>query len=591
MQRRGAGKRSARDQPAKKRKTARKTSTARSSIDLTQEQLIKRLKRERDEAVESQAASAEVLKIIGSSPGDMTPVFEAMLANAMRLCDAKFGHILLYDGERFHPVHLHDVPPPYRAFWDQRGPIKPSPTTGLGRLARTRKVIHIADLKDDSAYMEREPLRVVTVEKAGARSFLAVPMLKDDELVGAIVIYRREVRPFAEKQIELVKTFAAQAVIAIENARLLQELRQRTEDLGQALEQQTATTEILRVISQSAADVRPVFDSIVLAAVRLLHCDRSFFQRCDRTTYSPMSMATFENGLVEVDATRRLPIDPTKNFPSRAIIEKKTLYLPDISTMELPKHERRVYEKYGNKSGLFVPLIHDEQCIGLLVFAGKRANAFTEREIALAESFRDQALIAVENARLFNEVQAKTRNLEESLRQQTATSEVLQVISSSPGDLAPVFEKMLENAVRVCGAEFGIMLLLEDGLVRPAARYNMPPAFAAPRRDVAYHPHAGSVLARAIESKDVAQIADMRTSPAYLEGAQSAVALVELGGARTVAVVPMLRDNEVIGTITIYRQEVRLFEDKQIDLIKNFAKQAVIAVENARLLRELRERT
>jgi len=260
MQRRSANGRPVKGQRSKK--PTRKASAAHLSTDHPQEQLVERLRRERDEAIELQAASAEVLKIIGSSPRDMKPVFEAMLVNALRICDAKFGHILLYDGERFHATHLYDVPPSYRAFWDQHGPIRPSPRTGLGRLARTKQVVHIPDLKADPTYTEREPLRVVTVEQAGARSFLAVPMLKANKLVGAIVIYRTEVRPFSDKQIELVKNFAAQAVIAMENARLVAETRE-------ALEQQTATAEVLQVINASPGDLAPVFDAMLEKAMRL----------------------------------------------------------------------------------------------------------------------------------------------------------------------------------------------------------------------------------------------------------------------------------------------------------------------------------
>jgi signal transduction histidine kinase len=216
--------------------TSRKASRAHFPVGDSQKQLLKRLKLQRDEAVELQAASAEVLKIISSSPTDLKSVFEGMLANALRICEAKFGHVLLYDGERFHATYLYDVPPAYRAFWDQHGPISPNPNLGLGRLARTKQVAHIPDLKADSAYAEREPLRVITVEQAGARSFLAVPMLKENELMGAIVIYRQEVRPFAEKQIDLVKNFADQAVIAIENARLFDEVQQRTRELAQSLD-------------------------------------------------------------------------------------------------------------------------------------------------------------------------------------------------------------------------------------------------------------------------------------------------------------------------------------------------------------------
>jgi transcriptional regulator with GAF, ATPase, and Fis domain len=255
-----------------------------------------------NEVLEQQTATSEVLKVISSSPGDMKPVFESILSNALRICEAKFGHLLLYDGERFHATHLHDVPPSYREYWEQHGPIRPSPNTGLARLARTKQVAHIPDLKADSAYAEREPLRVVTVELAGARSFIAAPMLKESTLIGAIVIYRKEVRPFTEKQIELVKNFAAQAVIAIENTRLLQELRE-------SLQQQTATADVLKVISRSAFDLESVLATLVTSAARLCEAERGLiFLRQD----NQFRMATNYGFSPELEAFAR-----ANPFPNR----------------------------------------------------------------------------------------------------------------------------------------------------------------------------------------------------------------------------------------------------------------------------------
>ena len=540
-----------------------------------------RLFNETKEALDRQTATSEVLEVISSSPGDMKPVFEAILSNALRICEAKFGHLLMYDGHSFHATHLHDVPPSYREYWEEHAPICPAPSTGLGRLARSRQVAHIPDLKADPAYAEREPLRVITVEQAGARSFLAVPMLKEGKLIGAIVIYRKEVRPFTDKQIEVIRNFAAQAVIAIENARLLHELRE-------LLQQQTATADVLEAISRSAFDLKPVFETVAESSVKLCGSERALIFRFDGELLRVTAAFNAPDDLI--DWLQRNPTSPNRHsVVARAALEHRTVQVTDVRAD--PEHTYRAKDIWPFRTVLGVPMLKGDDLLGVILVFHNEVRPFTDRQIALVETFADQAVIAIENVRLFEEVQARTRELSESLEQQTATSEVLQVISSTPGDLQPVFQTMLENATRVCGAEFGSMSLVENGSMRQAAVYNVPAAFAEVRIDRVFRPHPQSVLATAIRTKQVVRLPDMRTSPAYIARAPATVELVELGGARTVVTVPMLRDDEAIGAMTIYRQEVRPFGDKQIELLSNFAKQAVIAIENARLLRELRQRT
>ena len=409
MQRRGARRPPVKSRRTKQPKAARKAPATHSSVDHAQEQLVERLKRERDEAVELQAASAEVLKIIGSSPGDMKPVLEAMLGRALRICDAKFGHILLYDGERFHAVHLHDVPPSYRAFWDRHGPIRPGPNTGLGRLARTREVVHIADLKADSPYTERQPLRVVTVDEAGARSFLAAPMLKEDEVVGAIVIYRQEVRPFTEKQIELVKTFAAQAVIAIENTRLFEEVQARTRDLQESLQQQTATADVLKVISRSLVDLETVLKTLVETVARLCRADQVYMFHLRHDLWHLVAAWGLSAEAREFFLTH--PFTPGRGSTSgRAALERRAVLIPDV--LQDPEYALSEGQKIaGYRTTLGIPLLREDTLIGVFSIARTRVEAFTEKEIELATTFADQAVIAIENARLFEELHDRQAEL------------------------------------------------------------------------------------------------------------------------------------------------------------------------------------
>ena len=370
------------------------------------------------EALQQQTATSEVLGVISTSPSDLHPVFQTMLANATRLCDATFGLLLLYEADwRFRVVAMSNAPPAFAELRQREPVFEVSPQTGLGRAVATKDVVHIADYPEEAIYKDqRHPVAVALGELGGARTFVVVPMLKDNEIIGAIAIYRQQVRPFADKQIDLVKNFAAQAVIAIENARLLNELRQRTDDLGQ-----------------------------------------------------------------------------------------------------------------------------------------------------------------------------RTTDLTEALEQQTATSEVLQVISGSPADLEQVFASMLENAVRICGAKFGIMNFPEPGGVRPVAMHNVPEAFAElRRRDPVVHFGPKHPLAHATATKQVVHIPDLELY-AGMDDGDAVATFRELTGARTILHVPMLKDEELLGIVSIYRQEVRPFTDKQIDLVKNFAAQAVIAIENARLLDELRQ--
>jgi GAF domain-containing protein len=536
-----------------------------------------RLLNELRESLEQQTATSEVLRVISSSPGDLKPVFQAMLENATRICEAKFGILWLREGDGFRSVALHNVPPAYAEQRQSEPVIRPGPGTGLGRVAKTKQVIHVADVRAEEAYSERDPLRVSTVELGGYRTVLDVPMLKDNELLGVITIYRQEVRPFTDKQVALLANFASQAVIAIENTRLLNELRE-------SLEQQTATSEVLGVISRSKFDLKPVLQSVVETAARLCRAEQSSIFRLDGDVYR--FAAGYCVNPVYLEIERTTPIVPsTGTLVGRAAMTRGVAQIADA--WNDPQYEKKQDARVGNvRSMIGVPLMREGEPIGVIALARGRVEPFVEREIELVTTFADQAVIAIENARLFDEVQARTKEVQQSLEYQTAISDVLDVISRSPSNIQPVLDAIAETAQRLCQSEQAYIMRLEGGCYRVAAAKDGQPDRIEFLKRNPIPPGRGSMAGRvAIEGRTL-QIADALADDEY-----SLSMAGDRHGYRTILGVPLLRDGTVIGVIILTRHVVQPFTQKQIDLVSTFADQAVIAIENVRLFEAEQQRT
>jgi GAF domain-containing protein/anti-sigma regulatory factor (Ser/Thr protein kinase) len=516
------------------------------------------------EALEQQTATSRILEVIASSPTDIQPVLDTVAENAARLCEASDAQIMRLEGDFYHRVASYGTTPVLAQLPLNRG----SPS---GRCMVERQTIHVHDL---AAEVETEYPEIEAYQKnVGHRTTLATPLLREGAPIGAILIRRLEVRPFSDKQVALLKTFADQAVIAIENVRLFKELQARNRDLTEALEQQTATSEVLRVISSSPTDVQPVFDAIVQSATRL--CDASFgaAHRFDGQLITIDARQNFTPEEIEI-SEKRWPTPATRGRAvGRAILDGQVVHIEDVRNDA--EYDVGHQPELSYRTVLAVPLLKDGSPIGALGMWRREVKPFTGTQINLVKTFADQAVIAIENVRLFNE-------LKESLEQQTATSEILGVIASSPTNIQPVLDVVAENAARLCDAKDAVISRIDEGLVKQVAVYGTIPVPA---------PHLinrQSPVGRAIVDRTTIHVADLAAEidTEYPESKTRQ----QIAGTRTMLVTPLLREGVPIGTINVRRTEVRPFTGKQIKLLEIFADQAVIAIENVRLFKELQER-
>jgi signal transduction histidine kinase len=545
---------------------------------------------ELSESLEQQTATSEVLQVISSSPGELEPVFQKMLENATRVCGANFGVMNLWDGDSLNIAADYNVPPAFAASRQQRL-IRPHPESGLAAVIRTHQVVHIDDVRSSAAYLAGAPAAVEIADVAGARTMVIVPMLKENELIGTIAIFRKEVRPFTDKQIALVENFTKQAVIAIENTRLLKELRQRTDDLTESLEQQTATSEVLEVISSSPGELEPVFRKMLENATRVCGANFGTMNLWDGEKYNivadhniPAEFASFR---------QRTPIRPHPETSLATIV--KTHQVVQVHDLRnTPAYRAGVpnvvgmADIAGARTLLVVPMLKEDDLMGAITIIRQEIRPFTDKQIALVENFTKQAVIAIENTRLLKELRERTDDLSESLQQQTAVGDVLKIISRSAFDLNSVLNTLIQSGAKLCEAPHGVIWLRRGGQLRLAAHVGYDEAWVemANNNPITPDPDAPTVSGRVAATGEYILLEDILADDRFKSND-----LHKIGQYRAILMVPLIRDGKVEGTIGFTRLTVGRFTQRQIELVQTFADQAVIAIENARLFDEVQART
>jgi GAF domain-containing protein len=521
------------------------------------------------ETQEHQTATNDVLKVISRSGAELEAVLDTLVQTAARLCDAQMAFIHRREGGVYRPAAVLGFPIEFTTYLKAH-PLVPGRGSIAGRVAMEGRAIHISDVAADPEYVLSQ-----SIVMANQRTALGVPLLRENELIGVIVLARQRVQPFTDKEIELVSTFADQAVIAIENARLITETRE-------ALEQQTATAEVLQVLNVSPGDLGLVFDIMLRKALTL--CGAAFGQLLtfDGVVFRAAAWCGYEPGPSGTGTT------PAPGMALYQLVHgEQIVHIPDITADDVYRSgnpvRRRLADDYGGRTAIWIALRKDEELLGAFVIYRTEVRPFSDKQITLLQNFAAQAVVAMENARLMNEQR-------EALEQQTATAEVLRVINASPGDLAPVFEAILDKAMRLCGAAFGCLWTYDGEHVHAVALRGAPSAFAEFLTRAPHSVGPDNAHGRLLRGEQVVHIADVTDDEAYRSGDPVRRALVALSGGRTLLAVPLRKDGAFLGDFVIYRTEVRPFSDKQISLLQSFADQAVVAMENARLLNEVRQR-